>query len=150
MGSKNARLGKALAMATALVLGLAAPAGAVAEERAIAGPGGFAHGYLTETVTISKGDSIAFANFDIFEHNVVHDVEADGFGGKRNVAWCGSDEGDHHEHAHGCPVFWSGLIAAGETTQVRGLRRVKPGKSYTFFCTLHHNMKGTLEVRPRA
>jgi len=136
-------------MATALVLGVVAPAGAVAEERAIAGPGGFAHGYLTETVTISKGDSIAFANLDIFEHNVVHDVEADGFGGKRNAAWCRSDEGDHHEHAHGCPVFWSELIAAGETTQVRGLRRVKPGKSYTFFCTLHHNMKGTLVVRPR-
>lgn len=133
----------------ALMLALALPAGAVAEERAIAGPGGFAHGYLTETITISKGDTIAFTNLDVFEHNFVQDVEADGFGGKPNVDWCRSEDDDHHEHAHGCPVFWSELIPGGETTQVKGLKRVKPGKTYTFFCTLHHNMKGTLKVRPR-
>lgn len=128
---------------------LTQPAGATtdAEMQAAAGPGGFFYGYLTPEITISEGDSIAFANFDIFEHNFVHDVETDGFGGKKKVPWCKKNTDDHGDHDHGCPVFWSELIEANETAQVKGLKRVKPGKTYTFFCTVHHNMKGTLTVR---
>lgn len=137
-----------LMAAAALVVG--SPAGAVSlaeEHRAVAGPGGVAYGYLTPTITISKGDKISFTNLDAFEHDFVHDVETDGFGGKRNVRWC-KEENGHDQHDHGCPVFWSERLEAGETTKVLGLKRVKRDRTYTFFCTLHHNMKGTLIVRP--
>lgn len=139
---------KTLLLTTALAAVLAAPAAATsgAEHQGVAGPGGFVHGYLTSTITIAKGDTILFRNLDVFDHNIVHDVETDGFGGKRNVAWCKSVSGNGHEHSTACPVFWSELIGTGGSTQVMGLNRVKAGKSYTFFCTEHHNMKGTLVV----
>lgn len=136
--------------AGALMLAPSAQAVPKAEQQALAGPGGFSYGYLTPEITISKGDSITLSNFDIFEHDFVHDVETDGFGGKKKKApWCKEDhKGDHSDHGgHGCPVFWSELAGTGATVEVKGLNRTKPGKTYTFFCSLHHNMKGTLTVR---
>src|SRR5688500_16050661 len=102
-----------------------------AEQRAVAAPGGFTLGYLTPTITIAKGDSIAFTNLDVFEHDLVHDVETDGFGGKRNVPWCKRSSGGH-DHSAACPVFWSELIGTGGNTEILGLNRVKPGKTYSF------------------
>ncbi len=143
-------MSKALALMIATAAILAGPASASlrtgAEHQGAAGPGGFVHGYLTPIITIAKGDSIVFTNLDVFDHNIVHDVETDGFGGKRNVEWCKRGSGDGHHHATACPVFYSELIGTGRSTQVVGLDRVKAGKSYTFFCTKHHNMKGTLVV----
>lgn len=142
---------KILILAGVATMLLSSPAGAVtdAEQRGVAGPGAIVLGYLTPTITISKGDSIAFTNFDAFAHDLVHDVAEDGFGGRSNVAWCkGAGDGHEHAHAHAgpCPVFWSELVDAGGTTQVLGLQRVKPGKTYSFFCTEHHSMKGKLVV----
>lgn len=142
---------KTLLSAIATTLVLASPAGAMpAEElRAAAGPGSFILGYLTPTITISKGDSIVFTNLDAFSHDIVHDVKADGFGGKHNVPWCQTGKGHKHgKHSAPCPVFWSPLVPTGGSTQVIGLTRVKPGTTYSFFCTEHHNMKGKLVVNP--
>lgn len=129
-----------------LVMSVNASSVSAAEQRAVAGPGGFTAGYLTPTIAIAKGDSVVFTNLDVFDHDLVHDVATDGFGGKRNVSWCKRELEDDHDHAGACPVFWSELIGMGEQTQVLGLNRVKPGKTYTFFCTKHHNMKGQLVV----
>lgn len=141
---------KTLLVAVAMALAVSSPAAAVGreEQRGLAGPGSFALGYLTPTITISQGDTISFTNFDVFEHDIVQDVEADGFGGKRNVAWCKKVRPGHEHHADACPVFWSELVARGATTQVLGLNRVKAGKTYSFFCTEHHSMKGKLVVSP--
>lgn len=137
------------AVATILLAGSSdAATSARAEQQAVAGPGAIVAGYLTPTITIGKGDSITFTNFDIFDHDLVHDVAADGFGGKPNVEWCKGTGGHAHEHAGPCPVFWSALAGAGDSSEVLGLKRVKPGKTYTFFCTEHHNMKGKLVVSP--
>ncbi|MGI8774872.1 MAG: cupredoxin domain-containing protein [Actinomycetota bacterium] len=134
--------------AGALLLTPSAGAAPKAEHQALAGPGGFTYGYLTSKITISKGDSITLSNFDVFEHDFVQDVETDGFGGKKKKApWCKKDHGAHSGHGDACPVFWSELASTGESVQIQGLKRVKPGKIYTFFCTIHHNMKGTLTVR---
>ena len=137
------------ALLVAVVMAQPAAAGGVrAEEQATTGPAAEYYGYLTPEITISKGDSIVYSNFDVVLHDFVQDVEADGHGGKTNAPWC-EDEGEHgDEHHHGCPVFWSEQIGFQEETRVKGLGRVKPGKTYTFFCTLHHGMKGTLTVRP--
>lgn len=145
--SGGARLREVLVVLAA-ALGLAMPATVAtgAEQRAVAGPGGFSLGYLTPTITVAKGDSIVFTNLDIFEHDFVHDTETDGFGGKRNVAWCKRAAGHEHDHGGACPIFWSELIGSGQDTEVLGLNRVKPGKTYSFFCTEHHNMKGKLVI----
>lgn len=140
----------------ALTMVVSAPTGVLgstgvsvaAEQRGAAGPGAILLGYLTPTITVSKGDSIAFTNFDAFEHNIVHDVEVDGFGGKAKAPWCKGPAADGHDHSGPCPVFWSELVGAGQTTQVLGLNRVKPGKTYSFFCSKHHSMKGELVVAP--
>lgn len=132
-------------MAALVILSSASMASA-AEQRAVAGPGAFSSGYLTPTITITKGDSIVFTNLDAFQHDLVHDVATDGFGGKRNVPWCKDEHDEDHDHAGACPVFWSELVGAGRDTQVLGLSRVKPGKTYSFFCTKHHNMTGKLIV----
>ena len=46
-------------------------------------------------------------------------------------------------------MFWSKLIGLGVTTRVLGLRALKPGTVYTFYCTLHPGMKGKLVAMPR-
>ena len=135
-----------LVIATVVIVSGYATIVSAAEQRAVAGPGAFTAGYLTPTITITKGDFLVFTNLDVFEHDLVHDVEADGFGGKRNVPWCKVEASDEHDHAAACPVFWSELVGAGGNSQVLGLNRVKPGKTYSFFCTKHHNMTGKLTV----
>lgn len=140
--------GLSVMVGAALTLSVVAGTVSAAEQQAAAGPGGFSLGYLTPTITIAKGDSITFTNFDVFEHDFVHDVETDGFGGKRKVPWCKKAEAGEHDHATACPVFWSELADTGGQTKVLGLNRVKPGKTYSFFCTEHHDMKGKLIVNP--
>ena len=134
-----------LAITTIVILSVPASGVSAAEQRGVAGPGGFVLGYLTPTIAISKGDSLTFSNLDVYDHNIVHDVATDGFGGKRNVPWCKSEAGEH-DHGGACPLFWSELVGAGGSTEVMGLVRVKPGKTYSFFCTRHHNMKDKLVV----
>lgn len=137
-----------LLAATSSIVAVPATVVSGAEQRAVAGPGGFSSGYLTTTISMSKGDSLVFTNLDVFEHDLVHDTATDGFGGKRNVAWCKRSSGHAHDHSGACPVFWTDLIGSGDTAEVMGLNRVKPGKTYSFFCTKHHNMKGKLVVNP--
>ncbi len=112
------------------------------ESRVVAGPFAESAGYATPSVTIETGGRVSLTNFDSVLHDVVHDAEADGFGGPENMPWC--DQGHHSEGP--CPVFWSPLIDAGQTTGVWGLRNVQPGVTYSFFCTLHHGMTGSLTV----
>ena len=113
-------------------------------------PGSVYFGYVPPVVIVEKGGTLTYSNFDSAEHDFVQDVEADGFGGPKKAPWCkklaaaSSEEG--HHHSHGCPVFYTPLLASGESTEVQGLENVKPGVSYTFFCTKHHNMQGTLIV----
>ncbi|MGI8407412.1 MAG: plastocyanin/azurin family copper-binding protein [Actinomycetota bacterium] len=138
-----------LVILTAMTLNSPAGATSAEEHRAVAGPGANVLGYLTPTITMTKGDSIVFTNLDAFEHSLVHDVAADGFGGKHNVPWCQTGAGHKHGgHSAPCPLFWSALVGSGGATQVAGLNRLKAGKTYSFICTKHHSMKGKLVVDP--
>jgi hypothetical protein len=117
---------------------------------AVTGPAAQYWGYATPVLVVEKGGELTYFNADILRHDLVHDVEADGFGGPKKMPWCekaGGGEGHHHDHGAGCPVFWSKTIGVNESTEVLGLQNLKPGTTYTFFCTLHHRMKGTLIAR---
>jgi plastocyanin len=124
------------ALALVLALPTAASAGVAA-----AGPGGFAAGFATPVVVIEKGEGITFYNGDVPQHDF---VATDAFVPRRQAKrtkWCSGFRRGR------CPLFWSPKIGAGQSTAVLGLQRVKPGKQYGFFCSLHPNMKGTLVVR---
>lgn len=131
-------ISRAIPIALAVVLGAAAPASAAL---ALAGPGGFVAGYATPIVVVEKGEAITFYNGDVPQHNF---VASDAFVPRkkeRKTKWCSGYP------KRKCPLFWSPRIGAGESTKVRGLKRLKPGREYGFLCTVHPNMTGTLIVR---
>lgn len=123
---------------SAVLAATASPAGAAV---AVTGPGGFLAGFVPPIVVIAPGEGITYANADVAPHNF---VAYDTFLTKRQAKktkWCsGYDAGK-------CPLFWSDTITAGKATEVLGLDKVKSGKSYGFYCSLHPGMKGTLIVR---
>jgi plastocyanin len=126
----------------AAVLAWAAPTGAAGEAKAVSGPTAKYYGYLTPVVVIAKGGPITYTNLDIERHNVVQDVSSDGVHSSGKQKWCPLfDRGR-------CPIFYSALIGLGKSESVKGLKFVKPGKVYTFYCTLHPGMKGKLVVQP--
>jgi plastocyanin len=107
------------------------------------------YGYATPVIAVTPGEEVTFTNIDIEMHDVVQDVEADGVGAKKPMPWCKKGKMKKHgghAHGHSCPIFWTPLISLGKTTPIYGLENVKSGETYTFLCTLHHGMKGTLVV----
>lgn len=105
------------------------------------------YGYATPVIVVSQGEDVTFSNIDTDLHDVVHDVETDGFGSERMLRWCRGEKEDGHDHSQACPLFWTPLLGLGDTARIRGLGNVEPGETYTFFCTRHHGMKGRLIVR---
>ena len=98
------------------------------------------YGYATPVMTVQAGGELSYANFDIVQHDVVHDVAEDGIANKKKDKWCRSfDKGE-------CPLFWSARAGLGDVIPVQGLGNLKTGDVYTFFCTLHPGMKGRLVV----
>ena len=105
---------------------------------AVATVGAAGSGYTTETVVTVVGGTVEFVNLDLDIHNF---TAFDTFLSKKDAksrSWCGSYKKNK------CPVFWSKTTGPGET-QVEGLDTIEPGE-YTFFCTVHPAMKGTLQV----
>ena len=106
----------------------------------VSGAGGQFYGYVTPVMAVQSGGELSYANFDIVQHDVVHDTEADGIVNKKKDRWCKAyDKGQ-------CPLFWSPRAGLGDVVPVEGLANLKPGEAYTFFCTLHPGMKGQLVV----
>ena len=108
------------------------------------------YGYATPVVVVTAGEEASFINIDIEMHDVVQDVATDGVSSKKRMPWCKKMKKGHGAHSHGhggCPIFWTPLISLGETTPIYGLENVKSGETYTFLCTIHHGMTGTLVVR---
>ena len=107
---------------SALLLGaaLALAPTASADEQIAAGP---PNRYLTPEVTIDQGEQVLFTNTDVADHDVL--ARDDGPGGK--------------------PLFRSELIGFGRTGPVEGTEYLTTG-SYAFFCSIHPQMEGTLNV----
>src|SRR4051812_13931064 len=89
----------------------------------VVGPGGAVTGYDTKVVVITQGMPLAFINLDELAHTVT------------SVA----------KDANGLPLF-SGNALPGDTSTVAGADKLAPG-TYTFYCSFHPNMQGTLIVQ---
>jgi plastocyanin len=98
---------------------LLAPA-ASADERIQAAP---ANRYTTPTVTMDQGERLTFQNLDV----VGHDVNSNRLG------------------PDGRRLFRTPVIGPGNETFVEGSQYLTAG-SYGFYCSLHPEMEGTLNV----
>jgi outer membrane protein assembly factor BamB/plastocyanin len=90
----------------------------------VSGPGAASAGYATPTMIAQQGGSLNYVNLDVVQHDVVADE-------------AGPD---------GQPLFRTPLLGFGQTAPVP-LDKVQAGRSYGFFCSLHPNMRGTLQVQ---
>ncbi|MGH2727463.1 MAG: hypothetical protein ACRDKS_10890 [Actinomycetota bacterium] len=98
------------------VLAMLTPASA-APALIIAGPGSAASTYDTPFVVQQKGKAVTFYNFDIAQHDV------------RSTSG----------------KFFTGLIGLGKHAKLVGAKALAKG-TYTFFCSIHPNMKGKLRI----
>lgn len=112
---------KAGGLLAAVALLLAVPALA-ADHTFTAGP--VPNQYESADVTIDQGDTITFKNSD--SAGASHDVTADAM-------------------PDGKPIFKSEIIDKGKSGPVNGVEFLRTG-DYTFHCSLHNFMKGTLHV----
>jgi polyvinyl alcohol dehydrogenase (cytochrome) len=124
--------------------GVPAPPGGPEDEvapRIVAGPQAQFSGYLTPAMVLSKGSGrVIYNNLDVVRHDVVQDPRTDGVAGNGKDPWC-------KRYAKGkCPVFMSPLLGLGESAELRGLKNTVVGKTYTFYCSLHPGMRGSLAV----
>lgn len=120
---------------TALVVG-AAPAHAVV---GLAGPGASFAGYATPTVVVPRGGPLTFANADLADHTLTSEARL-----PRRIA-----KKTRYCRTYGvrsCPLFTSAIVGAGESAQVAGIQRARPGREYEFRCQIHSGMRGTLVV----
>ena len=122
--------------AGAIVLGAAAPAGAVV---IVAVPGSFQTTYGTPVAFAPTGGPLVFVNTDLQPHDVVAMNKYLPKATAKKAPWC------KQYLATKCPVFWSKTISDGETDVL--LQYAKPG-TYTFYCQIHPRMTGTLTVLP--
>ena len=108
-----------VALAGTLGLSMSAASGATNPVDVLTLPGATFTSYVPRTVTLLKGRTLFYLNLDAAPHNVV------------------ANNGS----------FSSGLaVGIGKRDKVVGANLLKPGK-YGFFCTVHPQMKGTLQVR---
>lgn len=123
------------AIASLFIAATAAPASAVV---AAAGPGGFAAGFATPVVIAPAATGVTFVNGDIQPHNVIANEDFFTKKDAKKVEWCKSYPKTK------CPVFWSDTVAVGEFTSVLGIENLTSGQQYSFFCSIHPGMTGTL------
>ncbi len=89
----------------------------------VAGPGGATLGYVSKVAFEPQGTPLTFYNLDELAHTVTA-VDRD---------------------PEGRPLF-SGNALPGSTSVIAGVAKLRAG-SYTFFCSFHPNMSGTLVVQ---
>jgi plastocyanin len=109
----------ALGLGTAAALVLCAPS-ALADQTISAAP---VDTFVTTDVSIAQGERVSFHNGDVNIHNVTSTAK-------------GSD---------GRPLFESKTADNNQTVPVEGTQYLTSG-SYPFVCTIHPNMRGTLNV----
>ena len=137
MKTRKHTIKMAVASASLLLGAVAAPANAAA---VVAGPGSFAAGYDTPaTVTAAGGAApLMFVNGDIQPHNVIANANFLDKKTAKSTPWCSNYPKKK------CPIFWSETIPLGGQTEVLGLENTESGQQYSFFCSIHPGMKGTL------
>lgn len=103
------------------------------------GPAAHLTGFATQVVVVSKSAPLTYLNGDpLFQHN----VEATSSFGSDSNYWCSLFT------AGRCPIFWSPLIGAPQSTVVDGMSQTEVGKAYAFKCAPHPWMTGLIVVVP--
>jgi len=100
--------------------------------------------YAPSTVVVSRSLGLTYTNLDTARHDVVarEAKRPDG-----SAPWCEGFEDPEDPAAEACPLFWSKLIpGSGTQTPVLGLKDTAVGESYSFYCSIHPYMTGTIEV----
>lgn len=98
--------------------------------------------YVPSTVTIERGQSLTFGNYDVYFGIPAHSLDEE-------VPGCTAPPYTGNNPGRGeCryPRFSSGLVDHGQVHRVRGVELLPPGK-YTFTCQAHGFMRGTLVVQ---
>ncbi|HET6403846.1 MAG TPA: hypothetical protein VFH78_04310 [Candidatus Thermoplasmatota archaeon] len=95
---------------------------------------GMRGGYAPVVVVADVSGTLTFTNLDI----AAHDIIAKQLGPTDNP-WCSRYVGHHF-----CPLFASPLIGLGKEAVVEGTDQLQPGRTYDFFCSIHHWMTGTI------
>lgn len=97
--------------------------------------------YETKQVPAVTDAALTYLNMD---QGVFHDVVArDATRPPGSAPWCSDPR-----FVGGCPLFWTPLVKGAVpavATPVRGLADAAPG-DYTFYCTIHPEMRGVLTV----
>lgn len=91
-------------------------------------------GYLGGVTVVDIAGTLTFTNADISAHDVVSDAL-----GPTDNPWC-----SRYVAHHFCPLFASRLTGLGGQVVVEGTDQLVPGTTYTYFCSVHHWMSGTL------
>lgn len=134
-----------LALAAGLVvLGGAQPASAAT---IYSGPLAASLNYLTPDVTIAPGETLTYSNFDLVAN---HDVTSrDLYRPKPKCKIVKRKGKRRRKCTRPTPelLFQSELIGFGESSTVRGTERLKSGRTYEYFCSIHPSMTGTVSVR---
>jgi plastocyanin len=115
------------AVAGSAALALSATAGAADDPQPVptivSGPGATNAGYATPVMATQVGGPLQYTNLDVVQHDVVSEKKR-----------------------RGRPLFSTPLTSLGETEAVKGLKRVKSGQTYGFYCSIHPGMRGQLVV----
>ena len=104
-------------------------------------PGSFTAGYATPTVFTRKGGPVTLVNGDVAPHTL---TAMNAFLPRRIARKTKRCAG----RLTSCPLFTTKIVDSGESGDVSGLGRVKPGAQYAFRCQIHSTMRGTLIVSP--
>lgn len=127
-----------LAVLIAAPLALALPLPALPLPLVLALPGAWLTNYATPVAAAAEGGSLTFVNLDLMTHNVV----AFNAYGPDSQPWC------YLFIAGQCPLFWSRIVGFGEQVEVQGLENLAPGSVYSYYCSPHPSMRGTLVALP--
>jgi hypothetical protein len=93
--------------------------------------------YATTNVFVHRRLGLNYTNLDMNLHDV---VARDDFRPNGSAPWCADFPSGK------CPLFWTPLIGQQQQAPVLGLADAEPGRDYTFYCSIHPLMVGTISV----
>lgn len=94
--------------------------------------------YAPTDLYVDRKLGLNYTNFDLNRHDV---VARDDFRPDGSAAWCADFPSGR------CPQFWTPLIDGGGTqAKVLGLEDAEVNKTYTYYCSIHPYMVGTITV----
>lgn len=111
--------------------------------------------YAPQDLYVSKSQGLCYANLDLEWHDV---VARDATRPSDSAPWCSHFPPDPDDPTkQTCPLFWTPLIAPGgndaqgvagrkHDVAVQGLEDAKVGQTYTYFCSIHPLMTGTITI----